>query len=179
MPVFSIPQPPKHLRCSSLTPGGSTRRENNAPYTENSQDDGRYSGAGCFARAIVSGASVMGLRELQASETLNASSGPGGLVANRRPKPFLVSPCHVCVKQCVNIMLQMIVYHYKSSNKRHDRRRLPLLSRGGGKYNFGWWYTIQQKCVLPIILRTMAKAGTRDERKKCLTGYGVGGWIGL
>jgi len=76
-------------------------------------------------------------------------------------------------------MLQMIVYHYKSSNKRHDRRRLPLLSRGGGKYNFGWWYTIQQKSVLPIILRTMAKAGTRDERKKCLTGYGVGGWIGL
>ena len=52
----------------------------------------------------------MGLRRRQASETLNAISGPGGLVVNRRLKPFLVSPCHVCAIQCVDIMLQVIVY---------------------------------------------------------------------
>ena len=68
----------------------------------------------------------------QASKMLNAISEVGGPVVDRKLKLFLASLCHVDVKQCIDIMLQVIVYHYKLSNKKHGRRRLPLLSRGGG-----------------------------------------------
>ena len=127
--------------------------------------------------AIVSSASLIGFRRLQVSGDIECYlRGGNGSVADRRLKPFLVSPCHVCVKQCVDIMLQIIVYHYKSSNKKHGRRRLPLLSRRGGNIISGGGTQYNRNVCWPLFSH-QGERGTRDERKNKLTGDEVGGGI--
>ena len=108
----------------------------------------------------------------------NANSAASGPVV-KRTQSFsdITLPC-VCKTNALVSVLHGIVYHYKSSNKKHGRRRLPLLPRRGGEIQFGGGGTQYNRKVCWPLPPAPGRRREHEMNKK-LTGDEVGGSVGL